>query len=126
MRSCRRSCSDITPLWASASGTPPPRPSPWTLGVYTGEGGTRAAGGWGLALADPALQALASGDGSHQLLQPVDMAGEPVAALDRADPVRGAGKDQIAGLELDEARQEGDGFGHRPDQIADIAFLHDL
>ena len=34
-----------------------------------------------------------------------------------------AGIDQVAGFQAEVARQVGDGLGHRPDQLADVAAL---
>src|SRR5690348_618811 len=71
-----------------------------------------------------AIARLADGDG--EIRQTVHMAFEPVAALHRADAGGRAAIDEIAGRQRDIAREVGNGLGHRPDELVDIALLADF
>jgi poly(hydroxyalkanoate) depolymerase family esterase len=66
-----------------------------------------------------------SGDPRPEGRQVADAALQHGAAPDRADALRRAGEDQVAGLEPHEARQVGDGFRHRPDHVGYVRRLPD-
>src|SRR5882757_6124764 len=65
-------------------------------------------------------------DGIAQILQPLDAAFDPVAVLERANARRGAGEDEIAGLELEQGRQLRDHLRYGPDQFSDVRVLAQL
>src|SRR5918992_1176458 len=61
--------------------------------------------------------------GDAQVAHTLDVTLETVARLDPADPLRGAGHDEVAGTQRDERAQEADRLGHLPDLLIEVALL---
>src|SRR5690348_9828600 len=73
-----------------------------------------------------ASPSLAGRDRDGEVFEAVDVAVKLVSPDHRTHAIRRSRIDQVAGRQLNVAREVGDRLGHAPDQVLDVALLPDL